>query len=112
MFGRLQRLYLNLKAPDGVSLNWKWQRCRRDFLKKTGKVCVCCGTRKKIEVHHKLPRHIRPDLAVDQTNLIALCKSCHFHLGHLNSYFTYNENVSNVCWFAHNNNLLRRNEKR
>ena len=111
MFGQLKRHYLNLIAPDGASLNWNWQRCRKDFLKKVGKVCVCCNATKKIEVHHILPRHIRPDLAVDQTNLIALCKDCHFHIGHLNSYFTYNAAVSSVCWFVRHNSILKKNVK-
>ena len=110
IFDPLKRLYLNLTAPDGVSANWSWQRCRRAFLKKVGKVCVCCDSRKKIQVHHKLPRHIRPDLAVDPTNLIALCSDCHFHIGHLNSYFTYNAAVELVCWYVRENSVLKKNE--
>lgn len=109
MIGQLQRLYLNLKAPDGASLNWSWQRCRKAFLRRVGKVCVCCKSKKKIEVHHILPRHIRPDLTVVMTNLIALCNGCHFHIGHLNSYFTYNEEVSKVCWFVRHESILRKN---
>ena len=102
MFGwqTLQRHYLNLRAPDGASLNWSWQRCRRSFLKKVGKVCVVCDNKKNIQVHHKLPRHIRPDLAVDETNLIALCKSCHLRIGHLGSYFMYNETIDLVAWYV------------
>jgi len=111
MWNNLKRHYLNLKAPDKASINWSWQRCRRDFLKKTGKVCVCCGTTKKIQVHHILPRHIRPDLAVDQTNLIALCRDCHFHIGHLNSYFTYNEKVDLACWYVRKISVKKKNER-
>jgi hypothetical protein len=110
IFERLKRHYLNLTAPDEASLNWSWQRCRRAFLKKVGKVCVCCTSKKKIEVHHMLPRHIRPDLAVDQTNLIALCKDCHFHIGHLNSYHTYNDNIELVAWYVRDNSVLRQNK--
>jgi len=106
----LQRHYLNLTAPDGASLNWSWQRCRRAFLKKVGKVCVCCDTKKKIEVHHILPRHIRPDLAVNMTNLIALCKSCHFHIGHLCSYFNYNETIDLVAWYVRRISVLKLNK--
>ena len=107
----LQRYYLNLTAPDGQSINWGWHRCRKEFLKKTGKVCVCCGTERQIQVHHKVPRHIGPDLAVDFTNLIALCKRCHFTIGHLGSYFTYNAAVELCCWFVHNNRKLELNRK-
>ena len=107
----LQRYYLNLTAPDGQSINWGWHRFRKEFLKKTGKVCVCCGTERQIQVHHKVPRHIGPDLAVDFTNLIALCKRCHFTIGHLGSYFTYNAAVELCCWFVHNNRKLELNRK-
>jgi len=106
---QLKRHYLNVTALDYASINWSWQKCRREFLKKVGKVCVCCGSKKKIQVHHILPRHIRPDLAVDQTNLIALCRDCHFHIGHLNSYFIYNAAVAVCCWFVRENSVSKRN---
>ena len=109
----LQRLYLNVTAPDGASINFSWQRCKRAFLKIVGKKCACCGSKKKVEVHHKLPRHIRPDLAVNHKNLIALCgggKGCHFHIGHLNSYHTYNETVQNCCEYVMKHSILMKNE--
>lgn len=108
-FGKLQRLYLNLTARDGASLNWSWQTCRRRFLKKVGKICVCCDSRKKIQVHHKKPRHLFPELALVFSNLIALCRDCHFHIGHLNSYFTYNAAVDICCWFVRNNSIKKKN---
>ena len=111
MFDTLKRHYLNLRAPDGASLNWSWQWCRRVFLKKVGKVCVCCGSTKHIQVHHILPRHIRPDLVVDMTNLIALCKDCHFHIGHLNSYFTYNSMVYEACFYVREISVRMENKK-
>lgn len=110
MLDRLKRLYLNLRAPDGASLNWSWQRCRRAFLKQVGKICVCCGSIKHIQVHHILPRHIRPDLALVLTNLLALCRNCHFHIGHLNSYFTYNAEIVKVSWYVRENSVLKDNK--
>ena len=107
----LYRLYLNLKAPDGQSMNFGWQKCRREFFKAIKhKECVCCRSKKKIEVHHILPRHIRPDLAVDFTNLIALCKGCHLRIAHLGSYFTYNEAIKLVAFFVRDNSILKKNE--
>lgn len=108
--GRLQRLYLNLKAKDYASLDWSWQRCRRAFLKKVGKVCVICNTKKAIQVHHVKPRHLFPELSLVNTNLIALCRDCHFHIGHLCSYFTYNLNIVMVAWFVRNNSVKKKNE--
>ena len=109
-FERLQRLYLNLKAPDRASFNGSWQRCRRSFLRKVGKECVCCASKKKIEVHHKLPRHIRPDLALKFSNLIALCKGCHLRIGHLGSYFTYNAEVERVCMYVRQYSIKKQNK--
>lgn len=106
----LRRLYLNLTAPDGASLNWSWQRCRRAFLKQVGKQCVCCGSKKKIQVHHMKPRHVFPELALVIKNLIALCKDCHFHIGHLNSYFRYNENVMDVCFYVRIYSVVKENK--
>lgn len=108
---KLKRHYLNLTAPDGASMNWSWQKCRRQFLKIVAKVCVCCDSKKKIQVHHKLPRHARPDLALSHSNLIALCSDCHFHIGHLNSYFYYNEEVDKVCWYVRGNSVKKENKK-
>ena len=115
MFGiqTAQRHYLNLSAPDGASMNWSWQTCRKAYLAKVGKVCECCGSTKSIEVHHKLPRHIRPDLALDHDNLIALCgggRGCHFHIGHLNSYFTYNAAIEIVAWYVKQMSVKMKNE--
>jgi len=106
----VQRHYLNLTAPDNASLNWSWQKCRKVFLKKNGKICACCGYTKKIEVHHMLPRHIRPDLTLIHKNLIALCDDCHFHVGHLNSYHFYNKNVDLVCSLVAENSIKKENK--
>ncbi len=107
----LQRTYLNLTAPDGASVNWSWRKCRKAFLKKVGKRCSCCTSKKKIEVHHILPRHIRPDLAVDMTNLIALCKRCHLDIGHLGSYSNYNATIMDVAMYVQKHSILKLNKK-
>jgi 5-methylcytosine-specific restriction protein A len=40
--------------------------------------CVAGGRlRAASEVHHKIGRKLRPDLALDLDNLMSLCKSCH-----------------------------------
>lgn len=106
----IQRHYLNLMAPDKASLNGSWQRCRKKFLKKVGKVCACCGNLKSIQVHHILPRHIRPDLAVVMTNLIALCRWCHLRIGHLGSYFNYNAEIMDVAMYVFKHSVLKLNK--
>lgn len=98
----LKRHYLNITAPDGASLNLSWQTCRRRYLKSCGAVCRCCGYRKKIEVHHMIPRHIDPTLTLIEGNLIALCKHCHFHIGHMNNYKDYNLTVERASNSVYN----------
>ncbi len=108
----IKRHYLNLTAKDGASFNWKWQRTRREFLRKVGKKCACCGGTKKIEVHHMKPRHLFPELALVENNLIALCgkgKGCHFHIGHLNSYYNYNEEIFKVAMYTMKHSVLKKN---
>lgn len=58
--------------------------------------CAACGGAEKLEVHHKMPFHLWPDLELDQDNLITLCESerqCHLHIGHLGNWSKYNPNV-------------------
>ena len=106
----LQRLYLNVTAKDGASLNWSWQKCKREFYKLVPKKCACCGSKKKIEVHHIKPRHLFPLLALVLSNLIALCKGCHLRIGHLGSYHTYNETVQDCCEYVMKHSILMKNE--
>ena len=39
--------------------------------------CQCCGSFKKIEVHHVLPFRYYPEKSYDQNNGICLCNQCH-----------------------------------
>ena len=71
----------------------KWKKVRQEFLKSNG-VCAGCGTKDKLEVHHIEPVHMNPDRELDITNLITLCdKYCHFAIGHLLDYKSWNKNV-------------------
>ncbi len=40
-----------------------------------------------------MPFNIRPDLELSLSNLICLCRECHFVFGHLKSWTSYNESV-------------------
>ena len=60
--------------------------------------CRACGRRTFLQVHHKVPLHVNPRLALDPTNLITLCMfpgvADHFHVGHYGiSWFDFNPNV-------------------
>ncbi len=58
----------------------EWLRCRKAFLQEHP-LCQRCdavgNVRPAKDVHHKIPKKHRPDLALDPSNLEALCKSCH-----------------------------------
>lgn len=64
--------------------------------------CVACGyTGPGLQVHHILPFHFchllgRPELELDQRNLITLCEGAtnhHLLLGHLHNWQSYNKEV-------------------
>jgi 5-methylcytosine-specific restriction endonuclease McrA len=57
-----------------------WRKLRAMFLA-ASPLCLDCLAKglltAAIEVHHKIARKLRPDLALDWDNLMGLCKSCH-----------------------------------
>jgi len=59
--------------------------------------CAACGSTTNVNVHHKKPFHLFPELELEPTNLITLCmdgdKDCHIKLGHGGNFKAYNPNV-------------------
>jgi hypothetical protein len=76
------------------SANWKI--IRRQHL---GENPFCSGCKKtdKLEVHHIEPYHVNPNRELDPSNLITLCKSCHFTIGHLMDWNSWNIDVIMDC---------------
>lgn len=75
----------------------QWPRVRADFVKKFP-LCQLCGGKKSVEVHHKQPFHLHPELELDENNLISLCEGnksvvCHRFFGHLGNYKNFNSSV-------------------
>lgn len=71
----------------------QWPKLRKQHIEKQP-CCQACGSCKKPEVHHIVPVHLDPSKELDPDNLITLCdKYCHFAIGHLLSYHSWNENV-------------------
>jgi len=64
---------------------------------KSNPLCAACGGTEHLNVHHKKPFHLFPELELEPTNLITLCmdgdKDCHIKLGHGGSFKAYNPNV-------------------
>ena len=77
----------------------EWHKVRNDFVK-INDSCSGCGTKKMLQVHHKIPVSVDPTKELDEDNLITLCSgpaNCHLVLGHLLSYSCYNPNVVEDC---------------
>ena len=45
-------------------------------------LCHTCKQPKKLEIHHIVPVHENPDLAFEESNVIAVCNHCHKHIHH------------------------------
>lgn len=72
-------------------------------------VCQACGTDKNLNVHHKKPYHLYPELELEPTNLITLCmeNKCHILIGHGDNFKDYNPNVvEDVATVRSNTSLL------
>lgn len=59
--------------------------------------CASCGSGKKVQVHHKKPFHLHPELELNPDNLISLCmdNDCHILIGHGSNFKAYNPDVVN-----------------
>jgi len=72
-------------------------------------LCQACSTDQNLNVHHKKPYHLYPDLELEPTNLITLCmeNKCHILIGHGNNFKQYNPNVvEDAATIKANTNLL------
>lgn len=75
-----------------------WPRVRREHLK-DNPACAACGNTKSVEVHHKIPFHLAPELELDRHNLMTLCEdgpagmNCHCLVGHLSRWSDVNPNA-------------------
>jgi hypothetical protein len=91
----------NTKVRDKVAGITKprspeWPKVEKAY-RKLNPVCECCGSKTKLNVHHKKPFHLYPALELDTTNLITLCmdpsKECHLKIGHGDDFKDYNPNI-------------------
>jgi len=80
------------KAPKGAKRSSKWRKVRKEFITEYRK-CEICETKKSLEIHHKVPFHLAPDLELNKKNLITLCRKHHLLFGHLNQWSDFNFDV-------------------
>src|SRR3990167_2781062 len=76
----------------GAKRSSQWPKVRAEFLK-THQICAVCGTKKELEVHHKIPVNIDQSKEFEISNLITLCDTDHFTFGHLKSWRSFNKDV-------------------
>src|SRR5438309_2101265 len=71
------------KPAEGRSPHWPSVRAAHLRIHPT---CAACGGTVSLEVHHIRPFHERPDLELDDANLLTLCEKpdrhCHLTFGH------------------------------
>jgi len=103
--GRVDLTKLELLKTLGNKRSSKWPSVKKVWLKEN-KTCVVCGGKTKLNVHHKKPFYLFPELELDPTNLITLCEAgkrgvnCHCHFGHIGDWKSYNLNVEedSLAW--------------
>jgi hypothetical protein len=59
----------------------EWSAVRAAHVKRHP-ACLACGSVEQLNVHHIEPFHMRPDLELDPSNLVTLCREHHFRIGH------------------------------
>jgi hypothetical protein len=87
------------KHPLTAKRSSKWPTVRKHHLEQHP-ACEVCGGTEKLEVHHKRPFHLLPELELDPANLITLCEAnhgglnCHLAIGHLGNFKAFNPTVA------------------
>jgi len=86
------------KAEKGQKRSKWWRKVRATHIR-NNPTCYVCGSKKKVEVHHKIPFNIAPDLELKVDNLVSLCENkkyginCHLLIGHLGNYRRINAQI-------------------
>lgn len=91
MFGWFQSL-----AALAAGRSSKWPALRAAHLKVQPE-CQFCGADEEIEVHHVVPVFRCAEMELDSTNLISMCRPCHYAVGHLSSWQSFNVTVREDC---------------
>lgn len=78
-----QKYHKHERTPEDVfRSSYKWKQKRMYILKRDNYLCRVCqaegrATAGKLSVHHIRPLKLRPDLSLDDGNLISLCTTHH-----------------------------------
>ena len=73
----LERRYSHTQSrADSFYKTKEWRDLSKRMLERYP-VCQVCGENYSTDVHHRFPVADYPDMALDEDNLLCLCKSCH-----------------------------------
>jgi 5-methylcytosine-specific restriction endonuclease McrA len=67
----------NGRAGYSVYRTAQWQALRLEAKRRDDFKCTECGSRGRLEVHHKIPVRQAPELSFDLGNVTCLCPTCH-----------------------------------
>lgn len=85
--------FINQFSNFDANRSKEWSKVRKQHLENYPE-CQCCGRKDDLDVHHIVPVHVNPSLELNDSNLITLCsKYCHFSIGHLMDWKSWNEDV-------------------
>ena len=80
----------------GAARSSNWSAVRRAFID-AHPFCAVCNKRGTLlspnEAHHKEMFNLRPELELEISNLITLCRRCHLIFGHLGNFRSYNVDI-------------------
>lgn len=70
-------------VPDGWGepRSSKWSAVRAEHVQHHPD-CIACGSRLQLNVHHVQPFHVHPELELEPSNLVTMCREHHFRIGH------------------------------
>ncbi len=93
------KIYKKKHKENYEDIKELWEKFEKEYWEKhrNEKFCHICGEKKRVELHHIVPRHIDPSRIFDESNLIPLCRACHFRWGHLNDWDSYNPIIKTVA---------------
>lgn len=67
----------------------RWPALRDKFIRHNP-YCAACGRTESLEAHHIVPFQEDRELELEPSNLLTLCRTCHFVFGHLGDWASWN----------------------
>lgn len=84
--------YAMTAGPVVKGRSRQWETFRKHYMSAHPN-CEACGTRDNCEAHHIWAFEYYPELELVESNLIALCRTHHFVIGHFCDWHSYNPKV-------------------